>query len=252
MQIRSMPLLLALVLGFPGISDASMVTLYDVSFGNPPHVPGQTVRTGLGTSTPSSVVFDRPIVQDQIGNLALEFRRDLSFGGRLEQIQFDLGAGASFYSLDFDINVVDLVAASDDFTVLFDTPVIQSFTFTQSGQLQAFQPRPNALSVSQTFGTQAEGVFAHFRFEVDLAAGQIDIFQNGNLIFDEAFFAFSPDIRSIRLNLSSDNEQASVVLDNIVIAARVPEPTTAGLLAFACGALLLARRRSRGRARPTE
>jgi hypothetical protein len=76
---------------------------------------------------------------------------------------------------------------------------------------------------------------------VDLSAGQIDIFQDGTLIFDDAFFAFSPDIQMIRFSLSSDNLMSRVVVDNVLITARVPEPAALGLLALACGALLLAR-----------
>jgi hypothetical protein len=241
MQARWVPLVLAWVLGAAGIAHADTVTLYDVSFSDPPHRLGQTVATGLGSATPSRVVFDNPIVQDEIGNLALEFRRDGTDLDLLEQIQFDLGVGASFYTLDFDINVVDLFDPSDSFAVFFDTPVIQRFDFTPSGQLSALQPRPDGGAFTGNFGFQPEGVFAHFRFEVDLDSGQIDIFQNGNLIFDQAFFAFSPDIRTIRLSFSSDNEVSRVVVDNILITARVPEPAALGLLALGCAALALAR-----------
>src|SRR5688572_10323376 len=83
-----------------GASGIASQLFYDVPFSSPPHTVNAVPVTGLGSSTPTRIVFGTPKVAASFGSLT---NQPLVFSGiGYQQIQFNLGHQASKYFVEFD------------------------------------------------------------------------------------------------------------------------------------------------------
>ena len=246
-------LLGAVLLGPATVSNAGMVTLFDVNFSTPPHTLGEAPATGLGPSTPSLAIFQPAHVQDDVGNLALEFGIDVApddpndISRTSSLLLFALDAGAQRYSIGFDVNAVNLADAGDSFSVAFGTfAEAQGFQIDGSGNVSLDPFSGPDASGRMSIGTLPQGQFSRFQFDVDLVARQFDVFQDGMLLVDSADFAPAGDLEVLSIGFTTINPDSSVVLDNVLVTAQVPEPAVLGLLSLAGLGLALRGSRRRG------
>jgi len=231
---------------------ANATLLYDVDFGSPPHVLGALpVEAGgaLPRETVSDVWFGDPIVVEAVG--ALDDQPLWFHGGTLlstpqrylEQIAFDVGAGAERYRLEFDVLVDRLAAAADRFVIFLDRtgPAITRFEFRGDGRIQVG-------TGADWPGSFVEDVVISVSVVVDPVLDRWSLDVDGARIHEGAWI--SDDLVRVRFALDEysaelGNPQASVGLDNVRIYA-IPEPAAAALVAL--GLLCLASRRALVRA----
>jgi hypothetical protein len=230
---------------------ANATLLYDVGFDSPPHVLGALPAEGGGAfprQTVSDVWFGDPIVVEAVG--ALDDQPLWFHGGALlstpqrylEQIAFDVGAGAERYRLEFDVLVDRLETAADGFVIFLDRtgPAISRFEFRGDGLIQ--------LGTGADFpGSFVEDVVIPVAVVADPVLDRWSIFVDGTRIHEGPWI--SDDLVRVRFALDEysaelGNPLASVGLDNVRIHA-IPEPAAAALVAL--GLLGLASRPPVGR-----
>ncbi len=244
-----------LVLCFAARAQAASVTLYDIDFGSPPHVVGSSVKVGSGTDTPSRINFGTPTVESSFGALTdqpLVFNPEAD---TYEQIQLNLGGGYDDYRVSFDLYAANLSGSDYAFTLNFDTPQVQNFSFHGLGSMRTYSPKPDRTpSDSFVLGSFADNTLYHVSIDIDLLAGLWTIGIEDGPSMTHPFYSWGGDVDALRFNLSRwkgstpHDPTVAVGLDNLLITtgSPVPEPSTALLLGM--GVLLLSsclRQRSR-------
>ena len=210
---------------------------YSVDFNSPQNQVGQPPVTGLGPQTPSRIVFGSPTVVSSFGHLT---DQPLLFEAvNYQQIEFDLGRGVPSYFLDFDFETRNLNPSLFAFSTFFNYP---SFSLHGLGYIGV--PPAN----STPLPGWSDDELHHVHIGVDVVDGTWS-FQLDNRAPATGFLdANTGDVQSIRMNLSAwraftpDDPSVQVAIDNIVIGTLVPEPSSYGLCAMACGLFLLLRR----------
>jgi hypothetical protein len=214
---------------------------YSVDFGSPLNQVGQPPATGLGSATPSSIVFGSPTVVSSFGHLT---QQPLLFTAiHYQQIEFDLWKGVPDYFLDFDFETRNLNPSLFAYTVLFDTPTVQNFSLHGWGEIDV--PPAN----SPALPGWSDDELHHMHIGVDLPGGRWIFQLDDQGPVTGPFASDTGDILSIRMNLSTwydrspDDASVQVAIDNILIGTSIPEPSSMALAFSALGALLLLRRR---------
>jgi hypothetical protein len=209
-------------------AQASIVEHYSVDF--------DTVQDGF------DVQFGEPTIAasfDQLTDNALIFNPNIS---TYEQIGFDMrGTGFDQYQLSFDLVTDNLVNSLYGFTVLFDTPTVQTLRF--SGEHGLYTYTSGAGSRSDTIGSWTDQNLMHVTIDVDMTQHMWTI----NTGIAPAYSGvFNGDaLNTIRFSLSpwygdtGIDPTISVGIDNILITSNqtisadvgvVPEPMTLLLL----------------------
>lgn len=223
--------LAALLLGASS-AQAAIVTHYDIDFSSPVNTVGNAPATGLGSNTPSSVVFGQPLVGNSLGALTdqpLIFNTTGNSGGccSYDQIRLAVGAGYDNYQLSFNLSTESFVntGANNRLALLFDTPQVRNIYFGNDGNISTYQPS----LPSQTIGSFVDGELVSMLVDIDLVMNTWDIFQNGSLLYNGFFDTSGGDIGSIRFSYGSTSSTGfdSVGLDDILLTSRVavPEPS---------------------------
>jgi hypothetical protein len=223
---------------------------YDIDFSSPPHRVGKAPVTNSSPSTPSGIVFGKPIVVNSFGAMnsqPLLFNTEgNSPSFYYDQIRLDMDRGKGFYYTSFDVLTHNLINSRNNFTVLFDLPSVHNLRFGNNGMLNLF---------SRTDIPYMDNTLMHFEIMMDIKNDHAKVFMNSTLVYDNSLLLYRnryhPNdyaFRSVRFSLglsqstSTQDNRTCVALDNIFIANHVvPEPGTMALLAL--GALALTRKR---------
>ena len=197
---------------------------YSVDFGSPLNQAGQLPVTGLGSQTPSSVVFGSPKVVGSFGHL---YRQPLLFSGiGNQQIQFDLGKGVSNYFLDFDFETHNLNPSLFCFTTLFDTPRVQNFDLHGLGYIQG------PPFTSPELPGWSDDLPHHIHIDVNLAENKWTLHLDHRNPVTGIFSSDSGDVFAIRMDFGAwvlstpDNPNVQIAIDNIVIGTSDPPAPT--------------------------
>ena len=232
---------ITILLAFPAAADD---LFYSVGFNSPANQVGQLPTTGLGYSTPSSIVFGTPTVVSSFGSLTNQPLLFSAIG--YQQIQFNLGQGVPNYFVDFDFESHNLNPSLYAFSILFDTPSAESFYLHGRGYIGV--PPAN----SPYLPGWSDDQLHHMHIGIDLATASWTFQLDGEAPATGLFPADSGDIFSMRMDLSTwyqgttNNPNVQVAIDNVVIGSSVPEPSIAILSCIGFGGLLLRRWRNRG------
>jgi hypothetical protein len=212
---------------------------YSVDFNSPLNQVGNPPVTGMGSSTPSSIVFGTPTVESSFGSLTDQPLVFSAIG--YQQIQFDLSKGVPDYFVDFDFETHNLNPSLFAFMLLFDTPYVQNFYLHGSGYIGV----PPANSPYLAGWSDDELHHMHIAIDIPNSSWTFQIDDEAPAI--GAFSSGSGDILSLRMNLSTwrqgtpDDPNVQVAIDNVVIGTPVPEPTSMSLF-YIAGGLLFVRR----------
>lgn len=212
-------------------------TLYDIDFAAPFHQSGMPATIDLGDTPrvgPTRNSFQHPTVVDSFGPMtdgALHFRSpdESSF---LSQIELGVesgftGVGVDYpgYRLEFDMIVDEIGPVSDDFTVLFDTPRVNTFTFRGDGLIQYG-------NAADFIGTFEVDTLLHVAVEMMTDDNTWRIMVNGAELYSgPTRLDATEGLDSIRLSLSDrEDRETSVYVDNIKVYG-IPSPSALPVLA---------------------
>ncbi|MCE5341243.1 MAG: PEP-CTERM sorting domain-containing protein [Planctomycetaceae bacterium] len=191
------------------------------------------------STRPYSVVFGSPRIQNSFGHISNNCLVFNPKSSTYEQIELKLGKGQKTYQLSFDIETKKLTNSKYAFTVLFDTPTVQ--TFSLHGMLNdIYMFNPYAGGSKRTFFTFSDNSLMHIDVDINLMSSRWSIAVNQNVIGSSGFHSDTGDIRSIRFALSPWSGTAGldnsiyVGIDNILVT---PEPAT--LILMCAGAFIL-------------
>ena len=210
---------------------------YSVDFNSPLNQVGSPPVTGMGSSTPSSIVFGTPTVESSFGSLTDQPLVFSAIG--YQQIQFDLSKGVPDYFVDFDFETHNLNPSLFAFTLLFDG-VGGNFYLHGGGYIGV--PPAN----SPYLPGWSDDELHHMHIAIDIPDSSWT-FQLDAGAPATGVISGSGDIISLRMNLSTwyfgtpDDPSVQVAIDNVVIGTPVPEPASMSLFCIA-GGLLLVRR----------
>lgn len=229
MNLRRGGGVLAVVIGI-GVQLGAQ-TLYDITFSSPTHMVGQTVATGSGSETPTSIPFGSPTVVASFGTLtsqALKF--DMTGNSPsfyYDQIQLQLPSiSGPVLRLEFDFTSSQLVGSAAHFAILYDTPTVRSVSFDNSGALLVASQGHGIGWINSSFGPFADNTFYRVRIDTDLVNETWSIFLNDQLAGSTAFY---PEfaISTIRLGFGlksalSSPDASAVAIDNLNMTV-IPE-----------------------------
>ncbi len=170
-----------------------------------------------------------------------------------DQIRYRIPSSDTSYYLGFDIYTESLIGSNNQFSILFDTPITRSLTFTKDGSIEA-----NAGQIfPQILSTYNENESMHIDMVFNIGDNGWDIaINNLNIYSGTINDPFNPhwaaeylsSIRfsqGLRSSVDSPSHNATVYLDNVVIST-VPIPAAGWL--FTSGFLgllgMAARRKS--------
>lgn len=156
-----------------------------------------------------------------------------------EQVQLNLGYGASNYHVEFDLETLGLTTSDYAFTLLFDTPIVQNLNFADccSNRIYAFDTK--AVNPIGTLGVLSDNKLMHVNIDVDLAQSLWSIDVSGVGSGTGGFYSESGDIKAMRLSLApalggaGADPSVYVGIDNLVVTS-VPIPGAAWLFGSAC------------------
>lgn len=211
--------------------------LYDIDFAAPFHQSGMPATLDLSDTPrigPSKNSFQDPMVVDSFGPMtdgALRFRSpdEDSF---LSQIELGVesgftGVGVDFpgYRLEFDMIVDEIGPAFDNFTVLFDTPRVNTFTFRGDGLIQYG-------NVADFIGTFEEDALIHVAVEMMTDENTWRIMVNDAELYSGPTRQDATEgLDAIRLSLSDREDRETLVyVDNIKVYG-IPSPPALPALA---------------------
>lgn len=207
--------------------------IYDINFQSADQAVNQIVTTGPPPDHVSEIWFGKPTVVAAFGPLTdqpLLFNSNgqtpLAFGLYYTQIELTF-ASVPMSSVDLSFDMVDS-GSGHTFTVLFDTPTVRNFEFS-NGQVLFLNPYfPDA-----PVGNYPMGQAFHFDIHIDYLLNQWSLTENSMLL---GTGAFDPDgnLRSIRFNYSAAGPDISgTAIDNLRVIV-VPEPSTWSIMASVC------------------
>lgn len=250
-----------LVLIYSSLGHATPVVYYDVDFSSPTHSLNQVPATGSGFNTPSQIVFGQPIVQQSLGSLTNQPLVFNTLGNSpsfyYDQLEFGVGRGSSKYSLSFDLWTQDLVGSGNNFSLLFDTPVVQKISFDSNGEIRVdaghFGQCLTKLCYSSVISGFRDEELLNVLIDIDIASSEWSVMVNDAHLFDGLFSASGGDIFSFRYSLglqssaSSPNHLTYTGLDNIKMVdelrisptGNVPEPSVLSLMLLGLVGLIM-------------
>lgn len=202
---------------------------YNINFQSADQPVNHVVVTGQAPDHVSTIWFGTPTVVPSFEPLT---DQPLLFNSNGES-----PVGAGYYytqiglafqsvplpSVDLSFDMVD-TGSSHDFTILFDTPTVRNFQFS-NGQISFINPSLPNMNV----GTYQMGQAYHFDIHVDYLLNRWSFTENNALLGVGAFNSQS-NLVSIRFNYSAAGPNISgTAIDNVVVV--VPEPSSFTLLA---------------------
>ncbi|MES9854143.1 MAG: PEP-CTERM sorting domain-containing protein [Candidatus Thiodiazotropha sp. L084R] len=232
----------------PLVSEAALITHYDIDFSSPTHTVGSAPSVGSASDQISRINFGTPTVESTFAGLSdpsLHFNANTS---TYEQIRLNMGQGYDNYQINFDFYSSNLNESNYAFTLLADTPQVRNLSFNGgTGGVQYWAPFVQPING----GSFADTTSYHVTLEYDLAVGSMSFWLNNGLMGTRSFTTSGEDIESFRFSLAPAvggtglDPSVNVNLDNVLVTSRttdVPEPST--LLLFSLGFIGLASMRS--------
>ncbi|MES9926820.1 MAG: PEP-CTERM sorting domain-containing protein [Candidatus Thiodiazotropha sp. 6PDIVS] len=231
----------------PLVSEAALITHYDIDFSSPTHTVGSAPSIGSASDQISRINFGTPTVESTFAGLSdpsLHFNANTS---TYEQIQLDMGQGYDNYQINFDFFSSNLNESNYAFTLHADTPQVRNLSFNGRAGVRYFAPFVQPINA----GDFADTTSYHVTLEYDLAVGSMSFWLNNGLMGTRSFSTSGEDIESFRFSLSPAlggtglDPSINVNLDNVLVTSRttdVPEPSTH--LLFFLGFIGLASMRS--------
>ncbi len=213
--------ILLVLFGFSSLSHADL--LYDVTFGSPPHNPGDPPITGAGPApreTPTNINFGDPTVVVDFEDLIDQPCRYGNGTTGYDQLQFGVGTNdpdgfpSDYDDYYFALDVVFGTFLNDIFVILFDAPTVNRLDFLSDGSIDE-----NASGTS--IGSWTAGTTVHVEIHFDIVDETWEIWLDGV----SAFFgpiATDGRLRSIRLHQSGGNEANGVAVDNFILHGGQP------------------------------
>jgi len=176
--------------------------LYDVDWEAPTHTAGQLTAVS-GAYAPSSIYFGTPTVRSSVGPMngqALELK-----GNGYQQIRFGVLRNAKAYRLEMDA----YINTAKGFSVIFDTPTVQTIRFMGSGDIDVYESRN---SVAALTGKYPVAQLIRIAVDIDMVKRIWELSIDGAPKFRRPFNA-DFDVEDIRLH--ADSPGTGVVgLDN--------------------------------------
>lgn len=219
---------------------ATSLSYYDIDFDGAGNVPGQPIPTGFSGNTVSNIYFGdvRVGTFPATGSNAALFNtagNGASF--YYDYIELVTQTSYSIHHMSLDLLAQNLIGTNNMFSILFDTPRVQTVRFMSDGYVWV---QNNTRTVPFL---QNQNI--HLELIADTAANSWDVRMNGISIYNGEYESDEGLVRSVRMGLGvvtsgdAPNHSTNVFVDNIVLV--VPEPSAAGLLGL--GLLGMWRRR---------
>ncbi len=202
------------------------------------------------TDTGSSIIDSSGTLTQPMGDLtlsafgsmdgtALVFNPNTS---SYEQARLALGAGASEYHIEFDIQTSGLVGSDYAFTMHADTPSVQNLSFSNCCS-------DSIRLGSSSFGTVVDNALMHVSIDIDLINSLWTADISGVGSTTSVFSSSGGDIEALRFSLSPAlggaglDSSVYVAIDNLYVTS-VPVPAALWLfLSGGLGLLTLLRRK---------
>jgi hypothetical protein len=238
------------------------ITLYDVDFDGPPHVVGMTPAFGFGSYpriTPTSggghplfpfgsttvVPFASPLVNRPVQIMGLDGTPNDP--GRLggADLQFDLSDPQLSWIDRFHASVdvyPENVRTATGLGIFFDAASIHSVQFMPDGNIRV----RDATGLDQIVGQHIPETIYHVRMAFDKSTVQWSASINGVPVYSGP--AHDIDMERFRISMTTGDTDSpcTAYVDNILVTADVPEPSTICLAGVALsGVGVFAARRSR-------
>ncbi|WNO11481.1 PEP-CTERM sorting domain-containing protein [Teredinibacter sp. KSP-S5-2] len=193
-----------------------------------------------------------------IGDVAIaggELEFNLGGGRDYDQVNLDLGYGYDNYRVEFDLITRNLANSGHSFSVLFDTPTVQTLNFNNCCSNRIDTYTPFASNQIGSLGSLIDDYAMHVSIDIDLLLEEweIDISGVGNA--RGGFYSSGGDVNSLRFSLAtamggiSGDPSVYAYMDNLVVSSitSVPEPASLGLFLSSFVLLLMARKTQKRR-----
>jgi predicted outer membrane repeat protein len=203
---------------------------YDVTFSSPEHIAGLPPSVGYFSTRPTKIVFGEPLVEPSLGTLSGQPLVFNTTGNNspfyYDQIRFVVGQEQDYYYVSFDVLLQNLIASTNRFTVLFDTPTVRNLYFKNDGTIYIENWNNHTRrGESKVIGTFTENEDLYVEVKMNLVLQEWEILLNGDRLHI-GLFEPDEDIEAIRFNLGlsnsshTPNHDTYVGLDNIIVANR--------------------------------
>ncbi len=208
-------------------AEAQIRLLYDVDFGQPPHVAGSAPALGAAPAprkTPTSIPQGDPTVVAALGVMT---QQPCEFGNGTtgyDQLRFAVDPSEpdgfptaySVYFAEMDV-LIESMSASDLFRVFFDCPTVNVVEFYPSGDIRLHP-------TEETIGQYDPGMPVHLEAELDFDAAAWSIWLDGSLVHTGPLTGTY--LRTIRLNLDGVNVANRVAVDDLRLYGGALPPFT--------------------------
>jgi hypothetical protein len=207
---------------------AGASTFYDIDFEQPNNIPGQPIPTGPGGNQVSDIFAGNISVAAFPGagsNAALFNTAGNGESFYYDTIELQTSAYYSIHHLSLDLLASDLIGSTNQFTIFFDTPRVQTIRFMADGYVW--------IKETNRAAQFSENENIHLEITATPLTDSWEVWMNGVSIYNGLYESDNGRLRSIRMALGlpaggAPNHSTNVFVDNIV--AVVPEPSAACLL----------------------